>query len=229
MLSRISNFKKISDRIKKNKGIISKKEMEHFLPQAPIIVEAGAHIGLDTIEISHQWPKATIHAFEPMPEIFEKLKNNTANLSNVILHPCALSSITGSAKFYVSSGISDGSSSLLAPKRHLVDHPDVLFTREVDVPTITLDNWAKKNHIPRVDFLWLDTQGTEPLILKASPIILSTVQLIYTEVSLVETYNGVVKYPEFREWLESQGFEVVKEALPWLDGGNVLFRQNNKN
>ncbi len=71
MLSRFSVFKKISDRIKHNMGIISKKEMARFLPKDPIIVEAGAHVGLDTIEISRQWPKANRYAFEPVPDVFE--------------------------------------------------------------------------------------------------------------------------------------------------------------
>ena len=44
-----------------------------LLPNNPIVVEAGAFNGADTKEISQFWPQGTIHAFEPVPEIFTKL------------------------------------------------------------------------------------------------------------------------------------------------------------
>jgi hypothetical protein len=47
--------------------------------------------------------------------------------------------------------------------------------------------------------------------------------VIYTEVSLVETYEGVALYPELKAFLIEQGFVVKQEQLPWPDMGNVLF------
>src|SRR5438132_8350317 len=102
-----------------------------------------------------------IHAFEPVPKLFATLQSNTRRFTNVFCHQLALSSKTGKAKFYVSSGSSDGSSSLLEPKEHLQDHPDVLFKKTIDVITITLDDWAAQHGIDHIDFLWLDMQGAE--------------------------------------------------------------------
>ena len=53
---------------------------------------------------------------------------------------------------------------------------------------------------------------------------LKKTRYLYTEVSLEELYEGTVLYPEYKKFLESNGFEVVFEDLPWTDGGNVLFR-----
>ena len=193
------------------------------MPSNPTIVDAGAANGLDSVEMIKLWTEGTIHAFEPIPHIFEQLVENTQHANNVICYQTALSDVVGSSKMFVSSGTSQYSSSLLAPKEHLQEHPGVEFNKEITIQTTTLDCWAENNAIDRVDLLWLDLQGSEPDVLQASPKILSTVQAIYTEVSLKELYEGTPLYPEFRQWLEAQGFRVQREELAWEDAGNVLF------
>lgn len=46
-----------------------------------------------------------------------------------------------------------------------------------------------------------------------------------TEVSLIDTYDGVIKYPEYKNWLIENDFSVVFEDLPYQDMGNVLFKK----
>ena len=202
---------------------VPKSHITRFLPSNPIIVEAGAHNGSDTIEMSKTWPEGTVYAFEPIPEIFDRLVRRTRGLNNVHLFPLALSDKTGTANIFVSSGPSDGSSSLMAPKEHVLVHPDVHFKKTIVIRTITLDVWAKENGIERVDFLWLDMQGYELAMLKASSRILQTVRVIHTEVSLKELYEGVPLYSEVRKWLDERGFRVEREELLWADSGDVLF------
>jgi len=120
------------------RGVVPKGYIKQFVPPNPIVVEAGAHIGSDTVEMSRIWPKGTIHAFEPVPDLFGKLIENTSDLKNVRLYPCALSDRIGAAKMFVSRGSSDGSSSLLLPKEHLLQHPTVYFQDAIEVPTTTL-------------------------------------------------------------------------------------------
>jgi FkbM family methyltransferase len=225
-------FKRIVNSfMKKMKGenkkeAIPKSLIATYLPSNPTIVEAGAHIGVDTAQMSKLWPKGTIHAFEPIPELFSQLQRNTSKRKNVCCYPMALGNQTGTAKIFVSSGRSDASSSLLPPKEHLTYHPDILFETEIQVPTITLDKWAEEQGINKIDFLWLDLQGYELAVLKAAPHVLETVQAIYTEVNLDDTYAGVSLYPEMRQWLEVRGFKVIREDLPWQDAGNVFFAKD---
>jgi len=205
------------------RGVVPKGHIKLFAPDNPIVVEAGAHVGSDTIEMSKLWPGGTIHAFEPIPHLFAKLKANTSGLKNVRLYPCALSDRVGVANMFVSRGSSDGSSSLLLPKEHLSQHPTVYFHEVVEVPTITLSQWALEYNVDRVDLLWLDMQGYELAMLKASRELLRTVSAVYTEVSLKELYQGTPLYPVVREWLQGEGFKVESEELAWVDAGNVLF------
>jgi FkbM family methyltransferase len=193
------------------------------LPDDPAIVEAGAHIGRDTVRLAHAWPLGHVHAFEPVPDIYAQLRRNVSRLRNVTTYPFAVGAASGTAVLHVSSGASDGSSSLLSPAAHLDVHPDVTFADDIEVATVTLDGWAEANGIERVDFLWLDMQGAELSALQAAPRMLEGVRAIQTEVSLLETYAGVTLYGRYREWLEQQGFVVVYESLEWEDMGDVLF------
>lgn len=223
IFKRVVNFLMRRMKEKNKKEAIPKNLIATYLPLNPTIVEAGAHIGVDTVQMSNLWPKGTIHAFEPIPELFSQLQRNTSQQDNICCYPMALGKQTGSTKIFVSSGRSDASSSLLPPKEHLTYHPDILFETEIQVPTITLDEWAEEQNIKKIDFLWLDLQGYELEVLKAAANVLESVQAIYTEVNLDETYAGVSLYPEMRQWLEVRGFKVIREDLPWEDAGNVFF------
>lgn len=203
---------------------ISKVILKKYLPANPIIIDCGAHDGSDSVELARLFKKANIHSFEPVDILFKKLRAHTGSFQNIHTYQLALSNINGWSEFHVSEGASDGSSSLLQPLEHLKDHPDTKFNTTIKVKTNTLDDWAAENNVSHVDLLWLDMQGFEFNMLKASSSILPTVKVINTEVSTRETYKAVTLYAEFRSFLEQQGFKVVIEAIPkgW-DMGNVLF------
>ncbi len=201
---------------------ITKEYIAQFLPANPIIIEAGSHIGRDTKKMIRQWPNGTIHAFEPVPELFEILKQNTHQLPKVTCYPFALSNANGTAQFFVSSGRSTATSSLLAPKEYLKEHPTIHFEKIV-VQTTTLETWSEKYAVPHVDFMWLDMQGGELAALQSATVLLKTVRAIFTEVSFAERYENNPLYPTIKTWLEQQGFFVQKEEIRTESWGNVLF------
>src|SRR5205814_5013478 len=99
--------------------------LKQFLPDNPIILEVGAFNGSDTKRMVAQWPHCTIHAFEPLPEVFERLEKNTIHLPQVHRYPIALSNNDGTALFYVSEkptnpGVASHAGSLHAPKERLI-------------------------------------------------------------------------------------------------------------
>lgn len=202
---------------------ITREFIQNYLPENPIILEAGAHNGHDTIQMATMWPTCTIYAFEPLPNFFAITNAKAKPFSQIKCFNLALSNFNGTADFYVSSGASDQSSSLLKPKEHLNQHPDVTFKTMIKVQTSTLDDWAKQNNVDHIDFMWLDMQGGEYQMLKASTKILPTVQVIFTEISYIELYEGCPNFPEFKTWLESQGFELISEDYVCCGWGDALF------
>lgn len=201
---------------------VSKDYLARFLPKDPIVVDAGAYDGADTIESSRQWPQGKIYAFEPVPRLFKKLAYNTRNCTNVVCIEKALSDKIGNFPMYISWEGAEQASSLLKPEQIMID-VGILFPEKIDVEAITLDAWAEEMNINHIDLLWFDLQGMEPFVLKASPNILKTVKVVYAEVSFINLYETSPLYPEFRQWMEQQGFVVILEEKPYYSFGNALF------
>ncbi len=197
-----------------------------FIPSAPIILEAGAADGTNTKEMADYWPQAMIHAFEPVPDAMRLTQEATHAIhERVKLHPYALGSVPERLQMNVSgNGGSDGtqSSSLLTPSGHLDEFENVPFKRRIEVDVVRLDDWAEREDVEKLDFLWLDLQGYELEALKGAEKLLSKVSAIHIEVSHSQLYENGVLYPELKHWLQQRGFRPVVNATFRL-GGNVLF------
>jgi len=84
----------------------------------------------------------------------------------------------------------DLSSSLLAPKLHLKRHPWVRFERDLEVPSVRLDTWAETSIPGRtVDFIWMDVQGAEHLVIAGGAKTFSHSRFCYFEYSDEELYT----------------------------------------
>lgn len=201
---------------------ITKELIKGYLPANPIIIEAGAHIGRDTLKMSLLWPEGTIYAFEPVPELYVQLVERTKEKKNVHCYATALSDHSGTALMYVSSGASTAASSLLEPYEYKKDRPNVFF-HEIEVATITLDEWAKAHTVKSVDFLWLDMQGAELKVLKASPLIVATVNAMLVEVSLTERFKSNPLSTEMIDWAQAHGFKAVQQDIPKHTKMNIFF------
>lgn len=203
-----------------------------FLPENPVIVEAGAFDGDDSILLAEGWPSGVVHVFEPVPYLYEKIVKKVINYKNIQSYNWALSDKNGTAKFYISENANNpnqptASSSLLQPKEHLNYVPYILFKNEIVVPTITLDTWAKKNNINNIDFLWLDVQGYEFQILKSSPEIFKTVKAFLIEVEFIEAYKDQNLFYEIHAWAKNQGFVLLSRnfEFDWWCGDALYIRK----
>jgi FkbM family methyltransferase len=194
------------------------ENIKRYLPENPIILECGAHVGYDTLVLSSTWPKGCIHAIEADPSVFEKLTNRTKNLENVKRYNIALGDRSGDANFYKAIKIdylSEEHGANYAQGSLLPKNPDYwvwgvdLEKQPIKVPIKTLDDWAATNKIDRIDFMWLDMQGSDFNMLMASSQILKTVKVIQIEISSSEIYNGSILFNEGKSFLEDNGFKLI--------------------
>jgi 2-O-methyltransferase len=213
-----------------------------YLPSQPVILEAGSYHGETALEMVRRWPQATVYSFEPVPELFAIVKQNTAAFPNIHSSDLALSDKIGTAVFHMSATENKpeeslGSGSLLEPSHHREGFPSVKFEKSITVNTTTIDAWAKQSGVTKIDFIWLDIQGAEFPVLRASPNIMRTVKVVITEVEFVEMYKGQALFAQVKPWFEAQGFELVaadfapdapnkadlksRKALSWY--GNAIF------
>jgi FkbM family methyltransferase len=68
----------------------------------PVIFDCGANIGVATLYFKHLYPQATVLCFEPNPSTFKLLEKNihSNGLTNIYLHPIALSDFEGQTQFF---------------------------------------------------------------------------------------------------------------------------------
>ena len=118
------------------------------------VINIGANIGYFTLLAARQvGPQGKVFAFEPFPKTVELLqKNIDANgYSNVEVIPMAVSSKSGIAKLALKSDTAHN---------FLTENTSEFQT--IDVPITTIDEYTK-NH--KTDFIIMDAEGYEPLIL----------------------------------------------------------------
>jgi FkbM family methyltransferase len=200
-----------------------KKVLQLYLPKNPVILDCGAHDGTDSIELI-EILGGSLHAIEAVPQIYKGLLYNVAGFKNIHTYNLVLGANNGKINFYVSHGNNGASSSFLKPKLHMSDHPEITFEETIELPCLMLDEWAAQNNIKKIDFMWLDMQGAEKLVINASKTIIKTVKAIFCEVSTRETYESVAVYDEFKKFMKGIGFRPEIEVIPnGTDMGDVLF------
>jgi len=212
---------------------ISYTDISRFIPADPVILEAGAHDGTNTIEMAEFWPSATIHTFEPVPcaatAVAERIERYGPRVQ---CHAVGLGPRDGEIEMHVSGDGTFGScqsSSMLAPTaQQLREFPDIAFGIKQMVPMRTLDSWAIRTNVPRIDFMWLDMQGYELQALEGATKVLKGVSAIHIEVSNVQLYEGAPLYPEVKARMADWGFIPAIEAF-FRVSGNVLFVQRGTN
>jgi FkbM family methyltransferase len=204
-----------------------------------VIFDIGCCEGEDSIRYSNMFKNSKIYAFEPLKKNYEKsiinLKNY--NTTNVSITQEALSNSVGTTSFYVSSGHPDylentdewdygnKSSSLLPPRE--VNQPKWMsFNEEENIKTNTIDNFCKENGIEKIDFIHMDVQGAELLVLKGASNMLKNIGLIWLEVGMVEFYQEQPMKFNMINFLQENNFTVIKDTCPFICG-DVLVVNNN--
>lgn len=140
---------------------------------------------------------------EPNPEIFEKLVENiSSNKEAVAFNVCA----GDDDKFVVlhESNNAGQSSSVLELGTHKIAHPEVNYVRDITVPMRRMDNYLVD--INNIDFLNIDVQGAELLVLKGMGKLLDGIKWAYLEVNKEPLYVGCALVEEIDEYLLTFGF-----------------------
>lgn len=185
-------------------------------------IDAGAAGGLTELQKLRSF--ITLYSFEPLNNSYLQLKKNTSFSNTFKKHmvlPFALYSSCGSRNFYIAGR--NSMSSLLEFDQQAFDNnfgfckgskkwkDGLLQNRTETAETTTLDIQFKENNINSIDFLKLDTQGTELEILKGSMNLLDgkKISIIKTEFSNIPVYKNQCTFAEIDHFLKSKGFVLV--------------------
>jgi FkbM family methyltransferase len=203
----------------------------------PVILDIGACECEDSIRYSLLFPNATIYSFEPLKKNFERCEKNVIkyNRQNIKIFNLALSNSEGEEKFYLSSGRPEGvevsewdygnkSSSLLKPNLEAIQKW-LKFEESTTVVATTLDKFCKKNNISHIDFIHMDVQGAELLVLEGAHEILPKIKSIWLEVSQHEFYESQPLKTDIEKFMNSNNFFRVRDTEDLM--GDQLYVNKN--
>lgn len=166
------------------------------------VLEIGAAKGEDTQRLGGLFPKGRLFAFEPDPRNIAILRGGILP-PHVTLIEAAIGAADGRATFHQSDGVHPDdpsfappewtySSSLKAPQEHLQKYPWVRFDRKVEVEVMSLDSFAQKHSVDKIDFIWADVQGAEDLMIAGGQRALAKTRYLFTEYADRPLYSGQI-------------------------------------
>ena len=188
-----------------------------FCKPGMIVLDVGANIG--------EWPltmangvgaQGRVYSFEPPPFLFDALnKTVVANQFNqVIVSPYALSDKSKTMDFYIQYDENE----LLDARLSRLDSPadfkewitDGKKAKKIQVKTITLDEFAVKEKLERLDFIKIDAEGYESAIVEGGLTVLKKFRP-----NLILECGGVYDSEEKRKRMITRLRELDYSLLGW--------------
>src|SRR5687768_6846812 len=64
-----------------------------------LVIDGGANVGQFARAVTWAFPEATVHCFEPLPDIADRLRANLRDNPRLSVHECALGNTEGTTQF----------------------------------------------------------------------------------------------------------------------------------
>ncbi len=206
-------FRRIAGRLRLYQRIITKEPVEDIQQllkgeTVAVIVDAGANIGFMTNEFRRRFPNATVHAFEPNPEVYQVLRDAHASDERVIANHGAIGARQGTMTFHVNSNT--GTSSFLEPTSYHRSHMARREVRTLDVTVFALGQYLQERKIDHVDILKLDIEGYEVEAMRGCESFLrdGKIDVVMTEVNIVRSYEGQPLLHEVTRFMEGYDYSL---------------------
>ncbi len=197
--------------IKKTKEILKVRLSKNAI----VCVDVGAKGGV--FQLNNLSKYCNYYGFEPNPSEYTRLKQTDSEL----YLPYGLSEMGGIKQFYITKYASY--SSLLKcnfenfeknfgnVKHYSKWIKAFQIEKTIKIDTKTLDEFILEENIKVIDFLKLDTQGTELSLLKGAKqaLLQKQISVIFAEVAFVEIYKKQNLYSDLDHYLKGQDYEFV--------------------
>jgi FkbM family methyltransferase len=174
---------------------------------APIVViDVGCRWGFAE-KFLHEVDEVQLYGFDPDQEECERLQAIYKD-KRVKLVPLGLAKKSGNYTLYRTK--EPACSSMYPPDKFLTENYPSLDCAKLINETVfkaeSLNEWAHANKVQYVDYLKLDTQGSELDILQGSTELLESVRIIDLEVEFNPIYQGQPTFSEVDQFLAKKGF-----------------------
>ena len=198
----------------------------HYNMNITGILHVGGHWGEESSSYNALGIKNVIF-FEPLKRSYDVCKQNVEQYGYRVINT-ALGTEEKTVEMYTETKNQGQSSSILKPLLHVQQYPDIVFDGKELVEMTTLDSFMET--VPEeFNFINMDVQGYELMVLKGSTKTLENIDYIYCEVNRAELYEECAQIEELDEYLKTCGF--VRELTNWAGGtwGDALYIRSKQN
>jgi len=194
---------------------------------AKVVFDVGANAGIYSLTALAIQRDATVHAFEPTPEIAARLRATAKlnGLDHLYVHEAAVSSKHGAAilkRFRGDLGTNEGMNFI---------SQDAADSDGERVQTVCLDQFCQERSIEHVDLLKLDVQGHEHSVLMGAEHLIRAgrVGMIFMELNWARGARALCAATESIRLLEQAGYRFSRpvECLSWEKAGDWLRTLSN--
>jgi len=206
-ISDIFHYKVLRERYKVMEETFDIKEND-------IVLDCGAFTGDMSIYFSKKVPKGSVYSFEPSPNNINSILSLIAKykLYNIRLLPFALWDKDRIIPFYLSSGGGYGSSPVRKFRKVNPRHKILVMGSKLD----TIVNYYD---IPRVDYIWMNIEGSEVKALMGGKetLVNNDCNIIVSTHKVNEEYSTT---EDVIKLLEEYGFNTrpIKSHKMWIYG-----------
>lgn len=170
------------------------------------VVDAGCRGGFDALWEALE-PNVKIVGFEPDEEESGRLAERYSGRSFRVV-PAGLGANRGKAILHLTQD--PACSSVYPPDPDVIEARPILEvareTGTTQVAITTLDEWVREEDFGPVDFLKLDTQGSELDVLQGAAQTLADIRILHVEVEFNPIYRGQPLFADIDSFLRSRGF-----------------------
>jgi len=197
--------------------------------------DVGANNGSDSVHVAFENPELFVYGFEPTPEMYNEIQNKISNIKNYILIKKAVSDFEGKATFNVAGQSDWGCSSLLEfSENSQIEWPgrtDFKVTQQIEVDVIRLDKFIEDEGIDVIEYIHIDTQGSDLNVLKGLGTKISIVKEGVMEAAGKDNilYNKQNSELDSIKFLEENGFIIEKITSNDIHRNevNIYFKQKS--
>lgn len=198
--------------------------IEHFATLERVaprtVVDAGANRGQFSLAVREVSSDTKIVAFEPLPEIADRLNRSFVEDPNFTCYPVGLGA-EAEQKSMIVAKASDSSSFFEPTNRQVAMYPKAAPVRRQDVRVERLDLIVQSCDLERPSLLKIDVQGAEMDVLSGAAGVLSSFDAVLVELSFVELYAGQPLAGSVICWLAERGFDLVDISQISRDSGGA--------
>ncbi len=188
-----------------------------FCKPGMTVLDVGANIGEWTLTMANGvGAQGRVYSFEPTPFLFDALNKTVAanQFNQVTVSPYALSDKSKTMDFYIQYDENE----LLDARLSRLDSPadfkewitDGKKAKKIQVETITLDEFAVKEKLERLDFIKIDAEGYESAIVEGGLTVLKKFRP-----NLILECGGVYDSEEKRKRMVTRLRELDYSLVGW--------------